>query len=156
MSSVEAIPTNYPRVTPYLSIDGAAAAIDFYRDILGASLRGDVMKSPDGKVGHAELEIGGSVIMMSDTFPEMGAPSPKALGGSAVTLMVYVEDVDDVFARAIKAGASEIAPVADQFYGDRSGQFEDPWGHRWNVATHVEDVPPDEMEKRAIAAMGGG
>lgn len=156
MSDVEAIPTNYPRVTPYLSIDGAAAAIDFYCDILGASVRGDVMRAPDGKVGHAELEIGASVIMLSDTFPEMGAPSPKALGGSAVTLLVYVEDVDDVFGRAIKAGASEIAPVADQFYGDRSGQFEDPWGHRWNVATHVEDVPPDEMEKRAIAAMGGG
>jgi len=156
MSNVDAIPTNYPRVTPYLSIDGAAAAIDFYCDVLGASPRGGIMKGPDGKVGHAELEIGSSVVMMADTFPEMGAPSPKALGGSAVTLMVYVEDVDDVFARAIKAGATEISPVVDQFYGDRSGQFEDPWGHRWNVSTHVEDVPPEEMEQRAAAAMGAG
>ncbi|MGQ0832499.1 MAG: VOC family protein [Microthrixaceae bacterium] len=156
MSKVDAIPTNYPRVTPYLSVDGAAAAIDFYCEVLGASQRGDVMTAPDGKVGHAELEIGSSVVMLSDTFPDMGAPSPKALGGSAVTLMVYVEDVDDVFARAIKAGATEISPVIDQFYGDRSGQFEDPWGHRWNVATHVEDVPPEEMAQRAAAAMGGG
>lgn len=156
MSKVNAIPTHYPRVSPYLAIDGAAAAIDFYRDILGASQRGDVMRMPNGKIGHAELDIGGSVIMLADTAPDMGARSPKDLGGSPVTLLVYVEDVDDVFARAIKAGATEIAPVTDQFYGDRTGQFEDPWGHCWNVATHVEDVPPEEMEQRAAAAMGGG
>jgi PhnB protein len=113
------------------------------------------MEGPDGKVGHAELDIGESVVMLSDAMPDMSAPTPSALGGSPVTLMVYVEDVDDVFARAIKAGAKEIAPVQDQFYGDRSCQFEDPFGHRWNVASHVEDVPPDEMEKRAAAAMGG-
>ena len=156
MSKVNAIPANYPRVSPYLAIEGAAAAIDFYCDVLGASPRGDVMRMPDGKIGHAELDLGGSVIMLADSFPEMGAKSPRALGGSPVTMLVYVEDVDDVFARAIKAGATEIAPVMDQFYGDRTGQFEDPWGHRWNVATHVEDVPPEEMEQRAAAAMGGG
>ena len=155
MPDVDPIPTNYPRVTAYLSIDGAAKAIDFYCDILGATERGR-MPDPDGKIGHAELEIGSSVIMLSDSFPDMSAPTPKALGGSPVTLMVYVEDVDDVFARAIAAGAKEIAPVQDQFYGDRSGQFEDPFGHRWNVASHVEDVPPDEMEKRAAQMMSGG
>lgn len=93
--------------------------------------------------------------MLADTFPDMGSHSPKTLGGSSVFLMVYVEDVDDVFARAIKAGAKELSPVQDHFYGDRSGQFEDPFGHRWYVASHVEDVPPEEMEKRAAAAMGG-
>ena len=149
------IPADYPRVTPYLSVDGAAAAIEFYRDVLGATERVR-MDAPGGKVGHAELDIGTSVIMLADAFPDMSAPTPTALGGSPVTLMVYVEDVDDVFARAIAAGATEIAPVQDQFYGDRSGQFTDPWGHRWNVASHVEDVPPDEMERRAAEAMGGG
>lgn len=153
MAKVEPIPSEYPRVTPYLSVDGAEKAIAFYCDILGAEERVR-MGGPDGKVGHAELAIGGSMIMLSDAFPDMSAPTPSALGGSPVTLMVYVEDVDDVFARAIKAGAKEIAPVQDQFYGDRSGQFEDPFGHRWNVASHVEDVAPEEMEKRA-AAMGG-
>jgi PhnB protein len=155
MAKVNPIPENYPRVIAYLSIDGAADAIAFYSDILGAKeeMR---MPGPDGKVAHAELRIGESMIMMSDPMPGMGNPSPKTLGGSPVFLMVYVEDVDDAFARAIKAGATELAPVQDQFYGDRSGQFEDPWGHRWNIASHVEDVPPDEMEKRAAAAMGGG
>ena len=154
MAKVDPIPSNYPKVTPYLSVDGAAKAIDFYCDILGATVRGR-MDGPDGRVGHAELDLGTSLLMLSDTFPD-GAPAPGELGGSPVTLMVYVEDVDDVFNRAIKAGAKEIAPVQDQFYGDRSGQFEDPFGHRWNVASHVEDVPEDEMERRAIEAMSGG
>ena len=154
MAKVNPVPTNYPRVTPYLTIDGAAQAIDFYRDVLGAEERVR-MGGPDGKVGHAELAIGDSMIMLADAFPGMGGPTPSSLGGSPVTLMVYVKDVDDVFARAIKAGSKEIAPVQDQFYGDRSGQFEDPFGHRWNVASHVEDVPPEEMAKRAAQAMGG-
>jgi PhnB protein len=154
MAKVNPLPKDYPRVTPYLSVDGAAAAIEFYRDIFGATERMR-MPGPDGKIGHAELEIGKSMIMLADAFPDMGAPTPKALGGSPVFIMVYVKDVDDVFARAIKAGAKELQPVQDQFYGDRSGQFEDPFGHRWNVASHVEDVPPEEMEQRAAKAMGG-
>jgi PhnB protein len=149
------IPDNYPRVTPYLIVDGAAAAIDFYSAVLGASERGR-MPAPGGKVGHAELEIGDSLIMLADEFPEMGARSPKAFGGSPVSLHVYVEDVDSVFERATEAGAKATRPVEDRFYGDRTGQFEDPFGHRWDVSTHVEDVPPDEMAKRAAEAMGAG
>jgi PhnB protein len=155
MAKVDPIPAEYPRVTPYLTVDGAAQAIEFYRDVLGAEEQVR-MDGPDGKIGHAELGLGGSVVMLADSFPDMGAPTPVALGGTPVTLMVYVADVDDVFARAIKAGAKEIAPVQDQFYGDRSGQFEDPWGHRWNVASHVEDLTPEDMQKRAAEAMGGG
>jgi PhnB protein len=154
MAKIDPIPSNYPRVTPYLSVDGAAKAIDFYREVFGAEERGR-MPGPGGTVGHAELTIGESMIMLADPFPDMGAPTPKALGGSAVTVMVYVEDVDAVFDRAIKAGAKEISPVQDHFYGDRSGQFEDPFGHRWNVASHVEDVSPEEMERRAAQMMGG-
>jgi PhnB protein len=151
---VKAIPDEYPRVSPYLSVDGAKDAIKWYGDILGATDRG-AMEGPDGKIGHAELEVGGSVIMLSDFYEGQSAPTPKQLSGSAVTLMIYVEDVDDVHARALAAGATELAPVQDQFYGDRSGMFEDPWGHRWNVATHIEDLTPEEMEKRAAAQMGG-
>ena len=152
MAKVDPLPSNYPRVIPYLSVDGAAKAIDFYCKVLGATERAR-MPGPDGKIGHAELEIGDSMIMLSDAMPEMGAPTPKALGGSAVTVMVYVEEVDRVFERAIKAGAKEIAPVQDQFYGDRSGQFEDPFGHLWNVASHIEDVSPEEMDKRMSEMM---
>jgi PhnB protein len=154
MAKVDPIPKEYPRVIPYLCVDGAVGAIDFYRDIFGATER-TRMDGPDGKVGHAEMQIGDSVIMLSDPFPGSSSPTPQQLGGTPVFLMVYVEDVDDVFARAIKAGAKEIRAVEDQFYGDRSGQFEDPFGHHWNVASHVEDVPPEEMGKRAAAAMGG-
>jgi PhnB protein len=152
MAKVNPLPAEYPRVTAYLSIDGADEAIKFYCDILGATERMR-MPGPDGKVAHAELAVGDSMIMLSDADPTMSAPTPKALGGSPVTLMIYVEDVDNVFARAIKAGAKELDPLADKFYGDRSGQFEDPFGHRWNVASHVEDVSPEEMEKRAAAMM---
>ena len=155
MAKVNPIPEGYPRVTPYLYVDGANDAIKFYIYVLGATER-TRMPGPDGKIGHAELQLGDSVIMLADEFPGMSAPSPGALGGSPVTLMVYVEDVDDVFARAVAGGAKELSPVTDQFYGDRSGQFEDPFGHRWNVATHVEDVPPEEMAERAAAMMGGG
>jgi PhnB protein len=155
MAKVKPIPDEYPRVIPYLCVDDGNAAIDFYSSVLGAKERMR-MGGPDGKVGHAELDLGDSVVMLSDEFPDMGGKSAKTIGGSPVTIMIYVEDVDDVFKRAVQKGAKEIRPVEDQFYGDRSGQFEDPFGHLWNVATHVEDVPPEEMEKRAAAAMGGG
>jgi PhnB protein len=153
MAKVKPIPDGYPRVTPYLHVDGANAAIEFYSKVFGATERMR-MPAPGGKIGHAELQIGNSVIMLADEFPDMNVRGPKAIGGTPVTVMVYVEDVDQAFDRAIKGGAKEIRPVMDQFYGDRSGEFEDPFGHRWNVATHVEDVPPDEMAKRAATVMG--
>jgi len=149
------IPEGYPRITPYLCVDGAAAAIDFYTSVLGATERMR-MPGPDGKLGHAELQLGDAVIMLADEYPDMDIRGPRSIGGTPVTVHVYVEDVDDVFARAVQAGATPLRPVEDQFYGDRSGQFEDPFGHRWNVATHVEDVPADEMAKRAAAVMEGG
>jgi PhnB protein len=152
--SVNPIPADYPRVIPYLTVDGAAAAIDFYCSVLGAKERMR-MPGPDGKIGHAELNLGDSVVMLADAMPDMGSPSPKSLGGTPVTVMTYVEDVDAVFKAALKAGAIERRPVENQFYGDRAGQFEDPFGHQWFVASHVEDVSPEEMEKRAAAAMGG-
>jgi PhnB protein len=154
MTTVKPIPDSYPRVIPYLSVDGASSAIDFYTKVFAAKERVR-MPGPDGKIGHAELEIGDSLLMLSDAFPGMGGQTPHSLGGTPVTLMVYVEDVDAVFDRAIKAGATEERKVENQFYGDRAGQFVDPFGHKWFVATHVEDVPPDEMAKRAAAAMGG-
>ena len=152
---VEPIPEGYPRVTPYLIVGGASAAIDFYCSVLGATERMR-MAGPDGKVGHAELEIGDSVVMLADEHPEMDAHGPRSVGGTPVSLHVYVEDSDRVFERAIEAGAKELQPVEDKFYGDRSGSFEDPFGHRWHVATHVEDVPPDEMSKRAAEAVDAG
>jgi PhnB protein len=155
MANVKPIPDGYPRISPYLCVDDAGAAIDFYGKVFGASERVR-MPAPDGKIGHAELQFGDSVIMLSDEYPEMGIRSPKAVGGTPVTISVYVEDVDDVFDRAVEAGATALRQVEDQFYGDRSGQFEDPFGHRWSVATHIEDVPPDEMAKRAAESMGGG
>lgn len=148
------IPEEYPRVTPYLIVDGAGAAIEFYSAVLGARERMR-MAGPDGKIGHAELGIGDSVIMLADEHPEMDIRGPRTVGGTPVTLHVYVEDSDSVFERAIQAGAKSLRPVEDKFYGDRSGQFEDPFGHRWDVATHVEDVPPEEMSKRAAAMAGG-
>ena len=152
--AVQPIPDGYPRITPYLHVDGAAAAIEFYGTVLGTTERMR-MPSPGGKIGHAELELGDSVLMLSDESPEMGALSPKTVGGSPVTISVYVEDVDDLMARAEQAGAKVLAPAENQFYGDRSGQFEDPFGHKWNVATHVEDVSPEEMGRRMSEMMGG-
>lgn len=154
MATLKPIPDDYPQVIPYLCVDGASAAIEFYSDVLGATERMR-MPAPGGKIGHAELELGDSMIMLSDEFPEMGQRSPKTIGGTPVTISVYVEDVDSVFDKAVKAGANALRPVENQFYGDRTGQFEDPFGHRWSVATRVEDVPPDEMAKRAAEAMGG-
>jgi PhnB protein len=148
------IPDDYPRVTPYLIVDGAAAAIDFYKSVLGATEKMR-MDGPEGKVGHAELELGDSVIMLADEHPEMDARGPRTVGGTPVSVHVYVEDADGVFERAVDAGAKELRPVEDKFYGDRSGTFEDPFGHHWHVATHVEDVPPEEMSKRAGEAMAG-
>jgi PhnB protein len=152
---VNPIPEGYPRVTPYLIVDGASDAIDFYTSVLGATERMR-MDAPGGRIGHAEVEIGDSVVMLADENPEMNARGPKAFGGSPVSLMVYVEDVDGVFERALEAGAKELRPVENQFYGDRLGAFEDPFGHEWNVASHVEDVPPEEMEKRAAEAAQAG
>jgi PhnB protein len=154
MSPVDPIPAGYPRLNPYLAVAGAAEAIVFYTKVLGATERMR-MGGPDGKIGHAELQLGDSVLMLADEYPEMEVLGPKSVGGTPVTLSLYVEDVDATFAAAIAEGARELRAVEDQFYGDRSGQFEDPWGHRWSVQTHVEDVPPDEMERRA-AAMGEG
>jgi len=155
MADVKAIPDGYPQVSPYLSVDGAGAAIEFYATVFGATERVR-MPMPDGRVGHAELQIGDSVVMLADESPEMDVRGPKTVGGTPVTLSVYVEDVDAVFDKAIGAGASVLRPVDNQFYGDRSGQFEDPFGHRWSVATHVEDVSAEEMGRRAAEAMGGG
>ena len=152
--TVKPIPEGYPQVTPYLHVEGASAAIEFYATVFGATERMR-MPEPDGRIGHAELQIGESLIMLSDEYPELGVRSPKALGGTSVTMSVYVEDVDGVFDRALQAGATVLRPIQDQFYGDRSGTLEDPFGHRWSVATHIEDVPPEELAARAAAATGG-
>ena len=154
MSPVKPIPDGYPRVSPYLCVNGGTAALDFFKSVFGATERMR-MPAPDGRIGHAELQFGDSVIMLADEYPEMGIRSPRAVGGTPVTISVYVEDVDAVFNRAVAAGAKSLRAVETQFYGDRSGQFEDPFGHRWSVATHVEDVAPDEMERRAANAMSG-
>ncbi|MFB7866131.1 VOC family protein [Streptomyces sp. NPDC056069] len=150
--AVRPIPEGYPRVTPYLCVDGAAEAIDFYVSVLGATERMR-MAAPGGRIGHAELELGNSVLMLADEYPEMEFRSPKAIGGTPITLHAYVEDVDAVFAKALARGSRELRAVRDEFYGDRTGQFEDPFGHRWNIATHVEDVSEEEMEKRAEEAL---
>jgi PhnB protein len=151
--TVNPIPDGYPRVSPHLSVAGAADAIEFYKGVLGASERMR-MPMPGGAIAHAELELGGSVIMIGDEMPGGTDPSPKTLGGSPVALFVYVEDVDAVFKQALEAGASSVQEPEDHFYGDRVAMFDDPYGHRWNIATHIEDVPPDEMERRAAAAAG--
>jgi PhnB protein len=148
MANVKPIPEGYPQVSPYLCVDGASQAIEFYSTVFGARERVR-MGAPGGKVGHAELQIGDSLIMLADEFPEMGALSPKTVGGTPVMISVYVDDVDATFDRALQTGAKALRPLENQFYGDRAGQFEDPFGHRWSVATHVEDVPPDEMQRRA-------
>ena len=148
------IPDNYPQISPYLHVDGAADAIAFYENVFGAAERMR-MPDPSGKIGHAELTLGDSVIMLADEFPDMGIRGPSAYGGSPVTINVYVEDVDDVFARAVEAGAKVIRELENQFYGDRTAQFEDPWGHRWSIGQRVEEVPPEEMQRRAAEAMGG-
>lgn len=150
MSKVKPIPEGYHSVTPYLCCKDAAAAIEFYKKAFGAK---ELMRMDNqGKVGHAELQIGDSRIMLADEFPELGFLSPQSVGGSPIMIHLYVEDVDMTANRAVSAGAKVTRPVADQFYGDRGGQFEDPFGHKWYLATHKEDLSPEEIGKRAAAA----
>ena len=152
MANVKAIPEGYHSVTPYLVIDGAAAAIDYYKEAFGAT---ELFRMEHGgKIGHAEIKIGDSPIMLADEYPDLGHVSPKKLGGSPVGIMIYVEDVDTIYKRAIAKGGVEVKPLQDQFYGDRSGALKDPFGHLWTIATHREDVSPEEMEKRMAAAKG--
>jgi PhnB protein len=150
--AVKATPDGYHAVTPYLVVKGAAGALDYYRRVFGAVelLR---MDGPDGRVGHAEIRIGDSPVMLADEAPEVDARSPESYGGAAVSLLIYVEDVDATFRRALAAGGKELRPIKDQFYGDRSGTLRDPHGHVWTIATHKEDVAPDEMRRRAEAAL---
>ncbi len=149
-NKVKPIPDGYHNVTPYLVIKGAAAAIDFYKQALGAV---EVMRmpQPDGRVGHAELKFGDSYVMLADEFPEMNIVGPKTLGNTSVALLLYVDDVDKIVERAVSLGATINRPVADQFYGDRTGTIEDPFGHKWTLAVHLEDVSPEEMERRMAA-----
>ena len=155
MANVKPIPEGYHSVTPYLIINGAGDAIDFYKKAFGATelFR---MPAPEGKIGHAEIKIGDSPIMLADESLEMGYKSATTLSGSPVSLMIYVEDVDKVYNQAIAAGGTEVKGVQDQFYGDRSGTLKDPYGHVWHIATHKEDVTPEEMDKRMAAARSAG
>ena len=150
--AVKPIPDGYHTATPYLIVSGAAAAIEFYKKAFGA-VELFRMAGPDGKIGHAEIKIGDSPIMLADEHPQMGARSAKTIGGSPVFLMLYVENVDALAAQATAAGAKAVRRLQNQFYGDRSGTFEDPFGLSWTIATHVEDVPPDEMKRRAEEMM---
>ena len=154
MTNMQAVPTGHHTVTPYLAIRNAAAGLEFYKNAFGA-IESYRLTMPDGRVGHAEIRLGDSIIMLADEFPEYGGKAPETLGGSPVNLHLYVEDVDAFFTRALAAGAKERKPIMDQFYGDRSGQLEDPFGHLWWVATHTEDVSPEEMQKRVQAMFGG-
>jgi PhnB protein len=151
--TAKAIPDQYRGATPYLCIKGAANAVEFYKKAFGAT-EVTRLAQPDGRIGHAEIKIGDALIMLADEFPEIGFRSPISLGGSPVTIHVYVDNVDVVFARAVAAGAEARKTVADQFYGDRSGQLVDPFGHVWSIATHVEDIAPEELQKRAEALFG--
>jgi PhnB protein len=148
--AVKYIPEGYHTATPYLIIKGAARAIDFYKQVFGAS---ELMRfpGPGGVIGHAEIKIGDSPIMLADEAPQMGYRSPHSIGGTPVSLMLYVQDVDQVVDRAVKAGAKLERPVADQFYGDRNGTIQDPFGHVWTIGTHKEDVSPEEMQRRTAA-----
>ncbi len=150
--AVKAIPEGYEGATPYLIIQGATEALDFYKKAFGATelMR---MPAPGGKIGHAEITIGKALIMLADEFPEMNCKSPRSFGGSPVSMMIYVQDVDRFVKQAVDAGAKVVRPVENKFYGDRAASLEDPFGHQWHFATHVEDVRPDEMAKRAEAAM---
>jgi PhnB protein len=146
------IPEGYHALTPYLAVDDAAQAIEYYRKAFGAQERVR-METPDGKIGHAELEIGDSLVMLSDTFPQASTRPPKELGGTSASVFMYAEDVDAVVKQAVGAGATVTMEVADQFWGDRFGTVTDPFGHVWSIATHVEDLTPEEIAERSKAAM---
>ena len=154
MAKVPFQPAGYHSVTPYLAVRGAKAAVDFYRRAFGAEL---VMKLnlPDGSIAHAEIRIGDSILMMSEENEQWGNRSPLALGGSPVFLMIYVPDADTAFAKAIAAGCTQVKPVEDQFYGDRSGTLKDPYGYQWTLATHIEDVSAEEGQRRMEKLFGG-
>ncbi len=148
---VQPIPTGFHSVQPYLVVNDAARAIDFYQRAFGAK-ENFRMAGPDGKIGHAEIKIGDSIIMLADEMPQSGTRSPRSLGGTTCGIFLYVPDVDATFKQAVSAGAKQDQPVQDQFWGDRYGRLTDPYGHSWSVATHKEDVPPEELKKRAKAA----
>jgi len=154
MPNVKPIPDGYRNLTPYLIVVGAALAADFYKNVFGAIERMR-LGAPEGKIGHAELTIGDSVVMLADEHTAMGALGPRSIGGSPVTLHLYVADVDAVVAKAVAAGAILKHPVENQFYGDRAGRIEDPFGHIWHIATHVEDISHEEIGRRAAAMAQG-
>lgn len=150
--AVKPIPDGYHSLTPYLVIDGASAAMEYYKKAFGAV---ELFRMEhEGKIGHAEMKIGDSPFMLSDEMPQY--KGPKSLGGTPVSLMIYVDDVDTIYSQAIAAGGTEVKPLQDQFYGDRSGTLTDPFGHIWTVATHKEDVTPEEIEKRIAALHSHG
>jgi PhnB protein len=151
-SQVKSIPDGFHGATPYLCVANAAKAIEFYQQAFGAT---EVMRlaEPSGKIGHAEVKIGEAIIMLADEYPEFGHRSPQSLGGSPISIHLYVEDVDALASRAVAAGATLLRPVADQFYGDRTANLQDPFGHRWSIATHKEDVPQAELQRRYAAMM---
>jgi PhnB protein len=152
-NGVEAIPDGYEGITPYLICRNAESAIEFYKSAFGAE---ELSRIGDpGKVGHAEMKIGRAIFMLADEFPDLGVVSPQTLGGTPISLYIYVEDVDGFTEKAIGEGLKVLKPVSDQFYGDRSGHFEDPFGHHWGFATHKEDLTPEELNERAKAAHGG-
>jgi len=149
------IPEGFRTITPHLIVRGGEKAIEFYKKAFGAELVAN-MPMPGGKLSHVEMRIGDSVVMLADEFPEMGARSPQSIGGSAVTIHVYVTDADAAYQRAVQAGAKATMPLMDMFWGDRYGKVTDPFGHEWSIATHKEDVTPEECVKRAAAMFGGG
>jgi PhnB protein len=153
MKKVNPIPEGYHSVTPYLTIDGVSKAIEFYKKALGATEKFR-MEGPDGRITHAEMKIGSSHVMMTDESPALKMKGPQSLGGSPVSFMVYVEDVDFVAKQALAAGMKETRPVADQFYGDRVGTFQDPFGYTWSIGTHKEDLTPEQTKERARKAYG--
>ena len=149
MADAKPIPEGYHSITPYLIVDGAAEAIEYYKKAFGAI---ELFRMDhEGKVGHAEMKIGDSPFMLADPFPQMGYKDPKAFGGSPVSLMIYCEDVDKIYKQAIDAGGTELKALQDQFYGERGGRLRDPFGQQWMMSQHIEDVPAEEMARRAAA-----